>query len=112
MFFHLRNGLSVKAAWKSAEHRLLVFDNLEDPASLPKTHQPTGCGSRVLITTRRDDSIRQVLVQRLRLPVLPRTESLKLLLGARAEEQGRSENALLAQAELAQKADQICEILW
>ncbi len=98
----------VKAAWKSAEHRLLVFDNLEDPALL-KTWQPTGGGSRVLITTRRDDWPRQV--QRLRLPVLPRIESLKLLLGARAEEQGRSVDALLAQAELAQKADQICEIL-
>jgi len=71
----------VRAAWNSPLRRLLVLDNLEDPVLLGRW-QPTGSGARVLITTRCDDWPRHV--RRLRLRVLPRTDSIELLLGTRA----------------------------
>jgi tetratricopeptide (TPR) repeat protein len=86
----------------------LVFDNLEDPALL-KELQPTGSGSRVLITTRCDDWPR--LVRRLRLLVLPRPQSIELLLGARAEDLGRTIAQLLNTPENQREADTICDLL-
>jgi tetratricopeptide (TPR) repeat protein len=98
----------VKIAWNSSERRLLVFDNLEDPALL-KQWQPTGTGSRVLITTRRDDWPRQV--RRMRLAGLSRLQSIDLLLGARAAEQERTVASMLADHTTAAEADVICALL-
>jgi tetratricopeptide (TPR) repeat protein len=98
----------VRAAWNSPVRRLLVLDNLEDPVLL--THwQPTGSGTQVLITTRRDDWSRQV--KRLRLPVLLRPQSVELLLGALADDQGRPLEALLTDKTERAAADAICDLL-
>jgi hypothetical protein len=98
----------VQAAWNSPLRRLLVLDNLEDPALL-RRWQPTGSGTRVLITPRRDDWPRQV--QRLRLPVLLRPHSVELLLGARASDQGMPLETLLADETERATADTICDLL-
>jgi tetratricopeptide (TPR) repeat protein len=100
--------LRTKTAWNGSVRRLLVFDNLEDPALL-KQWQPTGSGSRVLITTRRDDWPR--LVRRLRLSVLPRPQSIELLLGARAEDLGRTIAQLLSNLDDQREADTISDLL-
>jgi tetratricopeptide (TPR) repeat protein len=98
----------VQAAWNSPVRRLLVLDNLEDPAVLTRW-QPTGSGTRVLITTRRDDWPRQV--QRLQLPVLPRPQSIELLLGAKAADQGVPSEALLTDEAERTAANAICDLL-
>jgi len=98
----------VQAAWNSPVRRLLVFDNLEDPALLERW-QPTGGGARVLITSRRDDWPRQV--RRVRLPVLLRPRSIELLLGARASDLGVPLALLLADEAERVAADAICVLL-
>ncbi|WP_129678114.1 tetratricopeptide repeat protein [Candidatus Chloroploca sp. Khr17] len=98
----------VRAAWNSPVRRLLVLDNLEDPALLTRW-QPTGNGTRVLITTRRDDWPRQV--QRLRLPVLVRPRSVELLLGAHADDQRVPVATLLTDEAERRAADAICDLL-
>jgi tetratricopeptide (TPR) repeat protein len=98
----------VKIAWNGPELRLLVFDNLED-ATLLKQWLPSGSGSRVLITTHREDWPRQV--QRLRMAELPRAQSIELLLGARAAEQDRTVTSMLADRGTATDADAVCELL-
>ena len=98
----------VQAAWNSPLRRLLVFDNLEDPALLERW-QPTGGGTQVLITTRRDAWSRQV--RRLRLPVLPRPQSIELLLGARSADLDVPFAALLADSAEHDAASEICDLL-
>jgi|YNPMSStandDraft_1061717.scaffolds.fasta_scaffold17595_3 hypothetical protein len=98
----------VRTAWNSPLRQLLVLDNLEDPDLLGRW-QPTGSGTRVLITTRCDDWPRHV--RRLRLPVLPRSDSIELLLGARAADLGVPCETLTGDATERDAADAICDLL-
>jgi tetratricopeptide (TPR) repeat protein len=98
----------VRAAWNSPLRRLIVLDNLEDPDLLGRW-QPTGSGARVLITTRCDDWPRHV--RRLRLPVLPRSDSIELLLGARAADLGVPCETLTGDAAERDAAAAICDLL-
>ena len=98
----------VRAAWNSPLRRLIVLDNLEDPDLLGRW-QPTGSGARVLITTRCDDWPRHV--RRLRLRVLPRSDSIELLLGARAADLGVSCETLTGDATERDAAAAICDLL-
>ena len=98
----------VRAAWNSPLRRLIVLDNLEDPNLLGRW-QPTGSGTRVLITTRCDDWPRYV--RRLRLPVLPRSDSIELLLGARAADLGVPCETLTGDAAERDAAAAICDLL-
>jgi tetratricopeptide (TPR) repeat protein len=98
----------VRAAWNSPLRRLIVLDNLEDPDLLGRW-QPTGSGARVLITTRCDDWPRYV--RRLRLPVLPRSDSIELLLGARAADLGVPCETLTGDAAERDAAAAICDLL-
>jgi len=99
----------VRAAWNSPLRRLIVLDNLEDPDLLGRW-QPTGSGARVLITTRCDDWPRYV--RRLRLPVLPRSDSIELLLGARAADLGVPCETLTGDAAERDAAAAICDPGW
>lgn len=65
-------------AWQSAEPRLLVFDNCEDPALLAEWRPTTG-GCRVLITSRRGVWERALDVSMVALGILSREESVALL---------------------------------
>ncbi len=98
----------VRAAWNSPLRRLIVLDNLEDPDLLGRW-QPTGSGARVLITTRCDDWPRHV--RRLRLQVLPRSDSIELLLGARAADLGVPCETLTGDAAERDAAAAICDLL-
>ena len=98
----------VRAAWNSPLRRLIVLDNLEDPDLLGRW-QPTGSGARVLITTRCDDWPRHV--RRLRLRVLPRSDSIELLLGARAADLGVPCETLTGDAAERDAAAAICDLL-
>ena len=98
----------VRAAWNSPLRRLIVLDNLEDPNLLGRW-QPTGSGARVLITTRCDDWPRHV--RRLRLRVLPRSDSIELLLGARAADLGVPCETLTGDAAERDAAAAICDLL-
>jgi hypothetical protein len=99
----------VRAAWNSPLRRLIVLDNLEDPDLLGRW-QPTGSGARVLITTRCDDWPRYV--RRLRLPVLLRSDSIELLLGARAADLGVPCETLTGDAAERDAAAAICDPGW
>jgi tetratricopeptide (TPR) repeat protein/transcriptional regulator with XRE-family HTH domain len=68
----------VRAAWRDAVPRLLVFDNCEDEELLVEWRPPSG-GCRVLLTSRRADWDPALGVQSLRLETLPRPESVALL---------------------------------
>jgi tetratricopeptide (TPR) repeat protein len=68
----------VKQQWKQPIPRLLVFDNCEDEALLSK-YQPTGSGSHVLVTSRRQVWSSGLNLQELRVETLPRHESIELL---------------------------------
>jgi len=98
----------VRVAWNSPLRRLIVLDNLEDPDLLGRW-QPTGSGARVLITTRCDDWPRHV--RRLRLRVLPRSDSIELLLGARAADLGVPCETLIGDATERDAAAAICDLL-
>ncbi|MGJ6962044.1 tetratricopeptide repeat protein [Streptosporangium sp. G11] len=72
----------VLAAWQSELPRLLVFDNCDDDGLLAAWRPPTG-GCRVLVTSRRDEWDPVLGVRPLRLGVLRRGESVKLVRGTR-----------------------------
>src|SRR6266511_2974088 len=72
---------AVRAAWQQPHIRLLIFDNLEDPALL--AWRPTSGGCRVLITSRRLTWHRHSGVEALPLDVLARPDSRRLLLTPR-----------------------------
>jgi hypothetical protein len=68
----------VLSAWQSPLPRLLVFDNCEAEALLAQWRPPHG-GARVLVTSRCGTWNPALGVETLRLDVLPRPESVKLL---------------------------------
>ncbi len=96
----------VRHEWLVKTARLLIFDNAEDP-KLVEEWRPTRGGCRVLVTSRRHRWGREV--QRLPLATLPRPDSLRLLLGFRAHELGRSVEELVEQHRA--EANRICELL-
>ena len=69
----------VLSAWQSPLPRLLIFDNCEDETLLQQWRPATG-GSRILITSRRASWDSILNVHPLPLNVLPRSESIALLL--------------------------------
>lgn len=93
---------AVRAAWQQQDVRLLIFDNLEDPALL--RWRPTSGGCRVLMTSRRQNWYRHSGVEVLSLDVLARADSLRLLLTPRYDGQA-------AHSEERAAADAICEEL-
>jgi len=75
----------VQRVWEEKKPRLLVFDNVEDPATVEQWKPKSG-GARVLITSRFDrDWPSSMGVEKLALDTLPRPKSLDLLLGGRPE---------------------------
>jgi tetratricopeptide (TPR) repeat protein len=101
---------AVKRAWCEPVHRLLVFDNLEEPQLLADW-RPVGGGTRVLITTRRGVWAARSGVKAVPLVTLARAESLRVLLEPRARLQDTTVEALLADVETAEAADAICNEL-
>jgi tetratricopeptide (TPR) repeat protein len=101
---------AVRRAWQGPDARLLIFDNLEDPAVL-REWRPAGGGARVLITSRRQTWAATSGVQPLPLTPLARPASLELLLAPRAQTKGTTPAALLADPATAADADAICEAL-
>ncbi len=99
----------VQAIWEGPEKRLLIFDNLEDPALLERW-RPRGGGARLLITTRRafweDASVKPIP-----LTSLSAADSRALLLAPRARAQGIETDQMLAQPGVADAADQIAQEL-
>jgi Tfp pilus assembly protein PilF len=95
----------VRQAWNEPIPRLLVLDNLEDPALL-KAVRPTGGGARLLITTRRGTWAATSGIRSIALRPLARKESLHLLLAPRWGEQVETK---LADQPTAAAADAICE---
>ena len=93
----------VQQMWhESAEPRLLVFDNAEDPALVEKWRPKYGrCG--VLITCRRDEWPAKMGVKPLPIETLPRDKSIELLAEARPE--------IAANAKDHDAADKICHLL-
>ncbi len=85
----------VRAIWEGPERRLLIFDNLEDPALLDRW-RPRGGGCRIVITTRRQRWAAGSGVRSVPLDGLGDDDSLKLLLGPRAAERGWSIEQVLA----------------
>jgi tetratricopeptide (TPR) repeat protein len=73
----------VQREWAKPIPRLLIFDNVEDPAVI-KEWRPTAGGCRVLVTSRRGDWPPALTPHILSLPPLARADSLKLL--AQADE--------------------------
>lgn len=96
---------AVKRAWSEPVRRLLIFDNLEEPALLA-AWRPTIGGARVLITTRRGVWAASSGVRPIPLQTLARAASLRLLLAPRHGDQGET---VLADPATAQAADAICE---
>ncbi|MCG8353692.1 MAG: hypothetical protein MI924_38500, partial [Chloroflexales bacterium] len=99
---------AVCKAWNEPTIRLLVFDNLEDPALL-RTWRPAGGGTRVLLTSRRGVWSAVSGVQRIPLLPLERVASVRLLLAPRAQELEVELAHLLADADTAQAADAVCD---
>jgi tetratricopeptide (TPR) repeat protein/transcriptional regulator with XRE-family HTH domain len=69
----------VRQSWQSAMSRLLVFDNCEEE-SLLEEWRPTSGGCRIMITSRRSHWSPTLGVTALPLDLLPRTDSIELLL--------------------------------
>jgi tetratricopeptide (TPR) repeat protein len=94
---------AVRAAWEEPLPRLLVFDNLEDPALLDIWRPLTG-GSRVLITSRRQvwSATHTVTLHPVR--ELARPASVTLLLGPRTRA-----SSLPLDAQTIAAAEAICE---
>jgi tetratricopeptide (TPR) repeat protein len=105
-----RNLALVQAAWQQPTSRLLVFDNLEDPALL-RMWRPKVGGCRVVITARNAHWPAALGVRTLPLEGLARTASRELLLAPRAVEQGVTPAELLADPATAHAADAICAVL-
>jgi tetratricopeptide (TPR) repeat protein len=105
-----RNVAAVRAAWQAPIARLLVFDNLEDPALLSAWRPRVG-GCRVLITTRNAQWPAALGVRALPLAPLARAASQGLLLAPRAAAQGTTVAALLADPATTYAADAICATL-
>jgi tetratricopeptide (TPR) repeat protein len=101
---------AVKRAWCEPIRRLLVLDNIVEPQLLAEW-RPVSGGTRVLITTRRGAWAARTGVQPLPLTILPRPESLRLLLEPRARRQLTTLDTLVAVPETASAADAICEEL-
>ena len=81
----LREQLAlVVAAWQSRVPRLLVFDNCED-AALLDAWRPKSGGCRVLVTSRRATWAATLGVYVLAVDVLPRAQSVALLLKYRPD---------------------------
>uniref|UniRef100_UPI00260E5ABA NB-ARC domain-containing protein n=1 Tax=uncultured Chloroflexus sp. TaxID=214040 RepID=UPI00260E5ABA len=100
----------VQAIWEGPEKRLLIFDNLEDPALLERW-RPRGGGARLLITTRRAFWEAASSVQPIPLASLTAADSRALLLVPRARAQGIDIDQMLAQPGVADNADQIAQEL-
>jgi tetratricopeptide (TPR) repeat protein len=98
---------AVCRAWEESVPRLLIFDNLEDPALLH--WRPRLGGSHVLVTSR--NTLWSALdgVELVPLDALLRPQSIDLLLTPRARRRQTTVQALLATAGTA--ADTICEAL-
>ena len=73
-----------KNAWQSAVPRLLVFDNCEEEALLDVWRPPSG-GCRVLVTSRRSTWTPTLGVAALPLDLLPRADSIEVLLRYRPD---------------------------
>ncbi|WP_298815933.1 CHAT domain-containing protein, partial [Chloroflexus sp.] len=101
---------AVRRAWQESVLRLLVFDNLEDPALLKEWRPVTG-GARVLVTSRKTNWRATTGVRIVPLAPLPRMESRYLLLSPRAQAQGTSVDDILADAATKQAADAICDLV-
>jgi tetratricopeptide (TPR) repeat protein len=101
---------AVRRAWQGPDARLLIFDNLEDPAVL-REWRPAGGGARVLITSRRQTWAATSGVQPVALAPLARPASRALLLAPRALAQDARAEELLAGPATAADADAICEAL-
>ena len=74
----------VRAAWQSAVPRLLVFDNCEDEELLEQW-RPTSGGCRVLVTSRRSHWSPTLGLTSVPLDILPRLDSVELLLRYRPD---------------------------
>jgi tetratricopeptide (TPR) repeat protein len=101
---------AVRAAWTEPVARLLIFDNLEDPA-VWREWRPTSGGARVLLTSRRQTWTATSGVRPLVLPALPRAAGQELLLAPRAAARATTPAALLTDPATASEADAICEAL-
>jgi tetratricopeptide (TPR) repeat protein len=101
---------AVRAAWTEPVARLVIFDNLEDP-KVWKEWRPTGGGTQVLITSRRQTWTATSGVEILQLQPLVRRASRELLLASRAKIRKTTAVALLADPAVAADADAICEAL-
>ncbi len=99
---------AVRAAWEEPVARLLIFDNLEDPA-VWREWQPKGGRARVLITSRRWHWGATSGVEALQLQPLGRPASQELLLSPRAKSKKTIAASLLADPATAADADAICE---
>ena len=93
----------VRAVWQQDVPRLLVFDNLEDPALL-RAWRPTTGGCRVLLTTRREQWPPWSGVQTVPLVELDRQSSRELLCLPRSAATGVPLEEVLADA----AAEAIC----
>jgi tetratricopeptide (TPR) repeat protein len=103
-----QNRELVLAAWEQPTPRLLIFDNLEDPA-VWRDWQPRRGGCRVLITTRRTTWAERSGVWPLPLEPLERDASLALLLAEREAAGGAAMGAVLADPAERAAANTICE---
>lgn len=99
---------AVRRVWGEPMRRLLIFDNLEDPALL-RDWRPRGGGARVLITTRRGVWPTAMGVRPLILQSLGRQDSMTLLLAPRAASQGYDAADLLADPAVRMAADAVAE---
>ncbi|WP_287157170.1 tetratricopeptide repeat protein, partial [Chloroflexus sp.] len=100
----------VRTIWEQPGCRLIIFDNLEDPALL---HQwrPRGGGSRLLITTRRQTWATTSGVRTFSLNTLSDAASQALLLRPRAADRGCTIDQLLADPAEAKAAQAIIQEL-
>ena len=94
----------VHEAWRDDTPRLLIFDNLDDPALL-REWQPTIGGCRVLITSHRDTWPPFTSVHPFRLRELQRPAARQLLCAPRAATTGQSLDRLTSDP----AADAICD---
>jgi len=100
----------VMHAWHSRLPRLLIFDNLDDPASIPavlKAWRPSSGGARLLITTRYTLWPATRGVQALPVRELARPDSRRVLCAPRAADDPARLVALTADP----AADAICDAL-